>query len=49
MVFIGGPRQVVSGKLRLVKKTQRMFLWDWSALENPGAQFENFVASHLLK
>lgn len=39
----------VSGKLRLVKKTQRMFLWDWSALENPGAQFENFVASHLLK
>lgn len=39
----------VSGKLRLVKKTQRVFLWDWSGLENPGAQFENFVASQLLK
>lgn len=39
----------VSGKLRLVKKTHRIYFWDWSTLENPGARFENFVASHLLK
>lgn len=39
----------VSGKLRLVKKAHRLYFWDWSILENPGARFENFVASHLLK
>lgn len=39
----------VSGKLRLIKKAQRLYFWDWSILENPGARFENFVASHLLK
>jgi predicted AAA+ superfamily ATPase len=38
-----------SGKLKLIKKTQRIFMWDWGGLENRGAQFENFVASHLLK
>lgn len=39
----------VSGKLRLVKKAHRIYFWDWSFLENEGARFENFVASHLLK
>ncbi len=39
----------VSGNLRLVKKTERIYLWDWSYLKNEGARFENFVASHLLK
>lgn len=39
----------VSGKLRLVKKADRIYFWDWSFLENEGARFENFVASHLLK
>ena len=24
-------------------------MWDWSQIEDPGARFENFVASHLLK
>lgn len=39
----------ISGKLRLVKKAHRIYFWDWSILENKGAQIENFVASHLLK
>lgn len=39
----------VSGKLRLVKKAHRLYFWDWSTLEDSGARFENFVASHLLK
>lgn len=39
----------VSGKIRLIKKTQRIYFWDWSSNDNVGARFENFVASHLLK
>lgn len=39
----------VSGKLRLIKKTDRIYFWDWSCLENEGPLFENFVGSHLLK
>lgn len=26
-----------------------MFLWDWSEVSEPGARFENLIASHLLK
>ncbi len=36
-------------KLRAVKKLQKVYMWDWSQIENPGARFENLVASHLLK
>ncbi len=32
-----------------VKKEQKLYLWDWSQVEDPGARFENFVGSHLLK
>jgi uncharacterized protein len=39
----GGP------KIRAVKKEQKLYLWDWSVLENPGFKFENLVASQLLK
>ena len=39
----------ISGKIRLVKKTSRIYFWDWSTLEDSGPRFENFVASHLLK
>jgi predicted AAA+ superfamily ATPase len=39
----GGPR------IRAVKKLQKMYMWDWSSVEDPGARFENLVASHLLK
>jgi hypothetical protein len=39
----GAPR------IRAVKKEQKLYLWDWSPVESPGARFENLVASHLLK
>jgi uncharacterized protein len=38
-----------STKIRAVKKEQKLYLWDWSQVEDPGARFENMVASHLLK
>lgn len=38
-----------SPKIRAVKKEQKVYFWDWSQNENPGALFENLVASQLLK
>ena len=35
--------------LRSIKKEPKLFLWDWSEIETPGARFENMIASHLLK
>jgi len=34
---------------RALKKMPKVFLWDWSAIEDQGNRFENMVASHLLK
>jgi predicted AAA+ superfamily ATPase len=39
----------VPKKLRVVKRAHRLYLWDWGGLEDIGAQFENLVASQLLK
>ena len=39
----GAPR------IRAVKKEQKLYLWDWSQVEDAGTRFENLVASHLLK
>lgn len=39
----GAPR------IRAVKKTQKLYLWDWSATPEGGPRFENLVASQLLK
>jgi len=36
-------------KIRSVKKEQKLYLWDWSGVEEMGFRFENMVASHLLK
>jgi uncharacterized protein len=36
-------------KIRAVKKTQKIYFWDWSQCESPGSRFENLVASQLLK
>ncbi len=36
-------------KIKAVKKEQKLYLWDWSELEDSGAKWENFVASQLLK
>ena len=38
-----------SSQLRAVKKEQKLYLWDWAQIDNPGARFENMVASQLLK
>ncbi|MCX7121206.1 MAG: ATP-binding protein [Gammaproteobacteria bacterium] len=34
---------------RAIKKENKLYLWDWSEVENPAARFENLVACHLLK
>lgn len=38
-----------TSKLRAVKKEQKMYLWDWSMIDDEGARFENLVASQLMK
>ncbi len=39
----GAPR------IRAVKKERKLYLWDWSMVDDAGTRFENLVASHLLK
>jgi hypothetical protein len=34
---------------RTLRREPKLYLWDWSEIEDPGARFENLVASHLLK
>lgn len=36
-------------KIRAVKKEQKLYLWDWSEVKDPGHRLENMLASHLLK
>ncbi|MEO8233252.1 MAG: ATP-binding protein [Ignavibacteriota bacterium] len=36
-------------EIRSIKKEPKLFLIDWSEVENEGARFENMIASHLLK
>jgi predicted AAA+ superfamily ATPase len=36
-------------KIKAIKKEQKLFLYDWNAVQDPGGRFENFVAVHLLK
>jgi len=36
-------------KIRSLKKEPKLYLWDWSGINEKGARFENLVASHLLK
>lgn len=36
-------------KIRSLKKEPKLFLWDWSEVEDESARFENLIASHLLK
>ncbi len=35
--------------IRSIKKEPKLYLFDWSEVEDEGARFENLVASHLLK
>jgi predicted AAA+ superfamily ATPase len=32
-----------------LRKQPKVYMWDWSLIEDKGAKFENFIASHLLK
>ena len=34
---------------RSLIKEHKIYLWDWSLIDDPGMKFENFIASHLLK
>lgn len=34
---------------RSLIKEPKIYLWDWSQIEDEGAKFENFIASHLYK
>ena len=36
-------------KTRALKKNSKIYLWDWSELDDEGIRFENMVASNLLK
>jgi hypothetical protein len=36
-------------RIKAVKKEQKMYLYDWNAIQDPGIRFENMVACHLLK
>ncbi len=36
-------------KIRALKKEPKLYLWDWSEVEDESARFENLIASHLLK
>jgi predicted AAA+ superfamily ATPase len=35
--------------VRALKKSSKLYLWDWSAIQEGGPRFENLVANHLLK
>ncbi len=39
----------VPKKLRVVKRSHRLYFWDWGGLTDLGAKFENLVAAQLLK
>ena len=36
-------------KIRSLKKEPKLYLWDWSEIEDEAARFENLIVSHLLK
>lgn len=36
-------------KIRSIKKEPKLYLFDWSEIENEGTKFENMIASHLYK
>ncbi len=38
-----------AARIRAVKKEQKLYLWDWSQIEDQSIRFENMIASQLLK
>ncbi|PKL72385.1 AAA family ATPase [Candidatus Kuenenbacteria bacterium HGW-Kuenenbacteria-1] len=35
--------------IKSLRKEPKMYLWDWSQIQNKGSKLENIIASHLLK
>ncbi len=42
-------RPHVASIARGLRKSAKLYFWDWSEVPDPGARFENLVACHLLK
>ena len=38
-----------AARIKAVKKSQKLYLWDWSRVESEGARAENLVLFHLLR
>lgn len=38
-----------STRIRSLKKEPKLYLWDWSEIQDDGRRFENMIALHLLK
>lgn len=38
-----------ASKIKATKKEKKLYLWDWSPIQDKGAKFENLVASQLLQ
>ncbi|MHB2150135.1 ATP-binding protein [Calditrichota bacterium LG25] len=43
-IFPFGPPRI-----RAIKKEPKLYLYDWTRIEDPGARFKNLIAFHLLK
>ncbi|EKD28620.1 MAG: hypothetical protein ACD_79C00258G0002, partial [uncultured bacterium] len=39
----------INGNIKSIRKETKLYLWDWSDLEEEAARFENLIALHLLK
>lgn len=49
LYFVFRVRPFAGKRIRSLKKEAKAYLWDWTLVRDPGARFENLVASHLLK
>ena len=49
MYYFYGLKPYSKSLARALKKENKLYLWDWSEIENNGARFENMISSHLLK
>ncbi len=49
LYFIYRVRPYAGRIARALRREPKLYLWDWSEIVDPGARFENLVASHLLK
>lgn len=49
LYYFFGLKPYAKSLARSLKKESKLYLWDWSEIENRGTRFENLVAAHLLK